>query len=525
MRNPRLVALITLAVLVFGSLLATGGYAYYLRSDTYRGICAEGLSEQLGLPAEIGRVVPRTRNSREFQNVCVWLPERRDVAAMCASAVLTDTPTPDNPEAYELDLHDGTCEISTRTWLREDYRLMLESGLRPGFDPAGPRQIRFHGMDLMFERDRFRVTLDDATGTIAFDGPELGRATLTCGTFNGYATADPVTLRAEFSPQTTGVRLDHIKLEVPELPIALLGLQDLAGLGIRTGSFSGKLDYSESDTDRTVTVSGQTAQLQLVEFTAALFARPWRGAAPEIEIEELTLVNGRPQRLRFRGVLKGVVLGDILEPWGLAGVGGNLVLRVRAADLSPTGITRFVASGRCDHIVLDQVSQALGWGRMTGIARVVIEDLTIIENHLVAFDAQIIVDQASADELNWIERDLVSEIANRTIGVALPDFLPERFEYTQLGVRLDVRDEILHVFGTHGPHEKTILTVSLQGQEFPIIQEPRDAFDLSVHFDDARGRLAEHLRRHLQDLTPAGAWRAICGPPAPRAPDGPFDTE
>ncbi len=250
MRRPRVIVLAVLAGLVYGSLLATGGYAWYLRSDGYRKSCAARLSDSLRLPAEIGRVVPRSRNAREFQDVRVWLPERRGEAAYCRRAIVVGQPTANDADAYELQLLGGWCEISTRTWLREDYRTVLESGLRPGFDPDGPRRVVFSGMDLTFEHQGFRAALRDAHGVVAFENPVQGWATVHCNEFNGHTTADAVVLRVEFSPQAPGVRLDRVELIVPELPIAIVGLEDLAGLGLRTGSFSGRVQYRETDGHR-----------------------------------------------------------------------------------------------------------------------------------------------------------------------------------------------------------------------------------------------------------------------------------
>ena len=39
---------------------------------------ANVLSAALGLPSEIGRVVPLSRSAREFQDIVVWLPENAD---------------------------------------------------------------------------------------------------------------------------------------------------------------------------------------------------------------------------------------------------------------------------------------------------------------------------------------------------------------------------------------------------------------------------------------------------------------
>ena len=159
-----------------------------------------------------------------------------------------------------------------------------------------------------------------------------------------------------------------------------------------------------------------------------------------------------------------------------------------------------------------RAERELGWGRMTGTARLVIEDLTITQNHLDSLDAEIVV-QPAGSEANFIERDLLSEVLQRTIGVPLPTFLPERFEYARLGVRFEVRDELLHVFGTHGPRGKTILSVRLGEQEVGVVFEPEEPFELSGHMDKLRSRLLANLEQQLQTLTPEDAWRAISSPP------------
>lgn len=511
MRMPRAVAIATLAILGLGSLAITAGYAWYLRSARYRDSCAARLSASLGLPAEIGRVVPRSQRTREFDDVRIWLPQRRGEAAFCTSALLTRTPCPEDPEAYELDLRGGHCEISTRTWLREDYRTVIESGLRPGFDPDGPRRVVFSGMDLTFERNRFRATLRGAGGVVSFDQPDLGRATVTCDELNGHVSAAPVILSAEFSPRPQGIRLDQVELTVPRLPIAIVGLSDLAAVNLRSGTFSGRLAYRETDSRREMTVSGNAFNVNLAECTENLFVQPWRGLAPEVELEELTLVNERPERLRFRSVFTDAVLGDVLAPWGMGDVGGKLVLRVHAADLSPAGIEHFVASGRCEGLSLERVSQSLGWGRMSGRARVVIDDLTINQNHLAALDAQLIV-EPNDGQPKWIERELVSAVLRRSVGIELPAFLPERFEYTRLGVRLEIRDEVLYVFGTHGPRDRAILSIGAGGQDMPVLFEPENSFDLRSQMDKTRARLAAYITKRLQMLTPAEAWQTFAAP-------------
>jgi hypothetical protein len=156
---------------------------------------------------------------------------------------------------------------------------------------------------------------------------------------------------------------------------------------------------------------------------------------------------------------------------------------------------------------------------MTGRARLVIDDLTIVANRLAALDAEIGVEPIE-EPLNWIERDLVSHVVQQTLGFALPDFLPERFEYTQMGVHLMVRDEVLYVLGTHGPREQTILTVRVGTQDLGVVREPAEPYDLAPWFDSLRARAFAFVRSRLDDVSPQKAWRALSeyAPPAPAEP-------
>lgn len=526
MRRPRTIALISLGILTVGSLAITGGYAWYLRSAAYRNYCANVLAESLGLPSDIARVVPRSHTAREFQKVRVWLPEKRDEAAFCERAIVTYTPIPADPDAWELELRGGRTEISTRTWLRDDYRVMLESGLRPGFDPNGPRRVIFSGMDLRFDRDRFQMTLNDASGVVLFEDRHVGRARITCQRFNDQLTGEPVTLRAEFSPQTAGIKLDLVELVIPDIPIERVRLRELVGINLQTGTFNGQVRYREQVNDRReTTIRGSLRELQLGECSAHLLDKPWRGTVPQLDLQELTLLNRRFERLRFAGLLTGVVLGDVLAPLGLGNLGGKLELRVTQAELDTTGILRLVAAGHCDDIALEEVSTALGWGTMTGTATLTIDDLHIADNHLAALDATIRVKDANGDEQNTIDRSLVVEVLQRAFNVTLPAMLaqrlPERFPYDQLGVRLEVRDESLYVFGTHGPREQSILTVELFNQPITVVRQPQTPIDLQPQLDRWRREMLSELTGRLETLRPGDAWQLLALPPDPPPNVGP----
>lgn len=500
--RAQVVVLAALTAVVWGSIGATGGYAWYLRSDLCRRRSAAALSDYLDLPASIGAVVPRGLRRREFREIAVYFPDRRGTAFECAAAVLTTTPTPEDPDAYELLLTGGACELSDRTWLREDYRHVLESGLRPSFDAGGPRLVTFAGMDIRFARRQFRLSLQDASGRVAFPSRQRGEASVYCQTFNGHDTGSDVHLTATFAPKDAGIRIDALSVVVPRLPVALLELEQVLGGRVRTGEFAGRLVYSETGPKPELTVSGQCFGIDLAEWTHAL-PRPWRGRCPELELAECRLVGRGLQRLRFRGVVDPLILGDVAAAWGLHDISGELALAVGRADVGPEGLRAFVASGRCLDVSLESLTRALGWGEMTGNLRVRIDDLTIRDNRLVGLDARIAIDDA-LERPNHIEGRLVRELVNRAFKVNLPPVLPETIEYTRFGLRLEVRDEELRIFGSHGPREKTILTVRLFEREFPLIPEPEHAIDLSPWLDQLRSRLLPQLRALLNaDAQPA----------------------
>lgn len=441
---------------------------------------------------------------REFRDVAVWLPQRRGLALSCESATVVCAPTADDPDSYEIRLLGGTCEISTRTWLRRDYREVIESGLKPGFAPGGPRVVTFEQMGISLARDQFRAELRDAAGIVEFLSPQAGRASLMCDEFNGFRTERPVLLTLRFSPRETGIRMDQVELVTPSIPLAVARLAELAGVNVVSGEFTGRLSYREYDSSSSLTASGTCLALDLAECTAGLTPIPWRGRCPEIELQELRVDDDRPTRLRFRGILSDVSLGDILATWGLEGVSGTLALEVGVTDLSRSGIERFAASGVGKGISLESLTEAIGLGKMTGTLDITIADLTIEDNHLKSLDAELRVADV-VDVPNWVEGRLLQEAISRILKMELPPILPERVEFTRFGVRLEVRDEILYVFGTHGEREETILTVRMFERDMPLINEPRRSFDLRPWLDRLRAEARERLQRRLTDgVGPAG---------------------
>ncbi len=514
MRPAPTFAVTLLGLVVFGSLLITGGYAWYLRSAGYRQSCAAVLSEQLGLPAEIGRIVPRSRTAREFRDVRVYLPEGRGLAAAIDRAIVRSTPTPDAPDAYEVDLLGGQSEVSSRTWLASDYRTVLESGLRPGLETGGPRRVVLRGIRLTIDHARFRATLDDASGYIEFDARGHGSGAVQCHGFNGFPVATPVELRASFSWVGGATRLDTVELHVPPLPLTIFRLDQFTGLPTRHGQFSGRVEYHEADDGRRTLVTGELTNVRLDELTAGLLDPPWTGTGTRLTVEELALRDRRLERLRLHGRMTDVALGPLLATVGLPDLGGKIDLDVAAAELAPAGVVRLSLAGRCDALSLSAASAILGWGGVTGSARLSLRDLTVTDNRLTSLEARADV-VPGGDAPGTIERNLLDEILRRTLGFTLPPVLPERIEYAQLGVRIEVRDEVLYVFGTHGDGERVILTARVLGRDVPIVFEPLQPIDLAPTLNALRAEWLPQVARWVDAL--ADGARAAASPGAPPA--------
>ncbi|MCG3125513.1 MAG: hypothetical protein CHACPFDD_00336 [Phycisphaerae bacterium] len=477
----------SLALLLFGSLSGTLGYALYLRSGAYLRESERKLAAYLDLPVRLGGVTPRSLRARQYDQIVVYLPDGQTLALECRRAVLRLTPTRESPEAYELALSGGRCELSARTWFRREYRRALESGLRPSFDAGGPSRIEFADMDVALVREPLRLALYDAGGVIAFETAATAHAAALCRNLNGHVVRDDVRLFARFSPRGSGaVRVDQAELIVPRLPLASLR----ASNGPEpSGEFEGRITYSELDEQRVTRIAGSCYGVNLADWTAGVTPVTWSGRCNALEVVECRFRDQTLDRLVLRGNLADARLADPLASLGFADLGGDLTLDLGWLEFSrASGIERLIAAGRCTNLSLEALTRQLGWGEMTGMLRVVISDLEIRDNRVSRFVADIRIDDQSAGP-HRVSGQLIRELVSRVLKINLPPFLPESVEFSRLGFRLDVQDEILHVFGSHGPREKTILTARLFGRDVPLITEPEQSFDLAPWLDQVRKQL------------------------------------
>lgn len=496
MLRTRLISISLLTLVLFATAGYTLSQAWYYRGASYRQLCADYLSDALQLPAEVGRVIPRSRTAQEFADITVWLPERRDRIFTTPRALAVQQS--DDPNRYDIQVFGGMAEISTRTWLRSDYRGVLESGLRHGLVTNAVGQLRFSGMDLRFDTGVYDLALSGAGGAVTFHPDSTGHAAVLCHELNGQAVLDdPVVCEARFSMPPSGVQIDRLQVTLPRVPIEQLRLEKLIGVVPSQGSFSGQLALREFDQHRELILSGMGTNLSLTDLTRGLLPTPLNGSCPRLEVTKLALIDGQVERLEVRGLLDDI---DLAEPFALANlpeIAGQVSLKLRRAELSTSGVDLLVATGEGHDLDLGDLTRSWGWGTVSGRTQIEIEDLLIRNNRIDVLVARCSV---AADEPaeQWIDSSVLRALVDSVLPVSLPEWvpLPKRVGYERLSFRIEIRDEQLYLLGGHGPSERTILTVRLLGQALPLIKQPDTPINLSPFLDSMRDEMQRRLMAH-----------------------------
>ncbi len=494
MHAARWISFSTLAFTMYAALATCVGFAWFWRSDAYVAQCTRVLETALGLPAQIGGASPRSLKAHLFHDVVVWTAERSAIAMQCEEALVRYT----TGTAYELELRGGRCEISPRTWLRPDYRGLLEQSLRPGFDPLGPERVVVRNMRLELRAGGIRLDLPETAGEVRFGADGRGDATLYCGALNGRRLDPPIQLRAAFAAAANGVRIDDVTLTIPPAPLADLDLGELVSTPLTTGMFAGSVVYRETDLGDVIVMSGLASDVDLCELTTGRLPQPWIGRCAELHLQELRFVNGAFAAARFSGVITNLELDGPLTLAGLPQSGASALLRVRVAELSPSGIDLLGASAACQGFDLGQFSAGFEAGGLSGVADIAVDDLVVTRNRLVQARAAVTVRDEPA-EASYIERGLLRDLLRRGLGLALPDaliaWLPEEVLFSDVDFSIDVDNEVLRL--TPRQRENGLLRLHVAGGLWPV-QPPRGPLHLGVWLDAARAELAEKLQMDQQ---------------------------
>lgn len=481
--------LVVCSTLVVGSIVAHLAYAWYLRSDAFRGLATRKLSEFFNLPADIQTVVPRTYSSRAFDGVELWLPDRRDRIFRCDRALWSERRA-NGRLRVDLDLSRGTLALGTDRWLLEDYRRVLESGLRHDFDEID--QVRLDDFSMTFRRADVLLSAEKVRGTLIFQTPDLGIASLEAYVFNGQPVREPVRIHARFLPHGE-VLVETMSLAIPEVALAGLGLEKAVGGPISRGWFAGRLEYAEAKPRPSLVVSGRLFDVDLSELTQRVPSGPIRGSA-EVFLERAEMVGSLPTHVKGHAAITGVQLVDLARWLRLPALAGAVELNVSEIDILEGVIRRLVNNGRVRDVELADALRLLGRGEATGRVTVTINALRIESNRIVSAD----IDVAAAPPAGvsgTIDRELLLTAAKHLAGFSLPEWidpqwLPTKVEYTRFGLRLLVTDNRLRIIGTHGHDGDTILTIRVLGREWGVVKEWGGEIDLTPWVEELLGRIS-----------------------------------
>lgn len=512
-------------VLVVGTLSATLGYAFHLRSDSYRRQLEQDLSDRLRMRLSIGDVSPLTLASRRLTDIRLWRQDREIEVFRCSQAVWRSA-SRNGISSYSLDLERGWLLVGDNEWNRSDYREMLRSGLGHDFAALRLEHINLRDIDLIWKHPGFTLTADAASGQIRFDDDGTGRASLFVKRMNGVDVDEPLKIVAHFTP---GDRLEFhdVVLTVPQAPLGLLKLDALLGNAVTRGTFAGNISYKDRNQRRIVTLGGAVHDATLMELTGPLPGGPYQGIV-DVDVDEATFTDAVLTRLRFSGALRELNAEQLTSILSLPKMGGRLDLRVHQAvyenntlaapqstETRPSGsgpidvsgkvsfgaLRYLSAEGHLADVSLDAVTELFGQGRITGTADISIHSILVVDSQIQLADVTIDA-RPPKGQPGTIDRRILKSLAQRTLGFDPTALLPEdmtHVEYTRLGVRLILNRGQLRVQGTHGPDNRTILTINLFGRDFGVIKQPNKTFPVGDVLSKLRERIEDYDTNRLRE--------------------------
>ncbi len=474
LRRRQVITALCLGVVVV-PLAIILGYAAYVRSAYYRVSLESSLSRRLGVVVELGGVRPLGPGGRTFHDIRAQLsPDGPDVFT-CRHAVWHHGDTTVN-DGYVLDIEDGWVLVGTAGWSRREYEQMLVGGLGHRFDAVGLSQVRLKNIEVRYERDAVRFTASSATGVLLIEPDGTGRASIDCTRLNGVTVDQPVNISARF---TTGEHrlpdFHRIRLTVPTMPLSALGLQGLVGRPISSGTFSGTILYTQTDTGDSVTMSGSLRDADLSEWSHRWPGGPYPGRVT-VEIDDAVFEGDRLAHLALSGQVYNLSLRAVAPALVAHGRDAMMTIRINQLLLSNGRVDRLSASGRCGDLSLEAITALVGRGTVTGTAAVDVRSMLVVDDELRSADVTVTA-RPPTDGPAIISREVIAAAAKRWLGVNPAAMLPEHVEYLQLGAHVTLADGRVAVRGTHGSDGRTILTVKLFGQPFGLIREPDHTFE------------------------------------------------
>ncbi len=498
MLRHRQVILVLSILVVVGSISSAIGYAVYIRSDAYRQSIERQVGDYLKLRTKIERVTPLSGSTRRFSGIQIFLPEIDEPTFRCGDAIWRLNAGEDGKH-IALDLNAGTLMLDSNDLGPSEYRAMLAGGLGHDFQALGLASVRLDGFDIAWKRNGIGLVIQETDGDVRFAPDGTGHAVLTAQRFNGSKLAAPLKVDALFTPGA-GLEFHHVSLDVPPVPMGVLGLGQFFRNDINSGWFNGSITLRDDSEAQRITIRGALGEVRLEEFASSLLDQPVRGRV-DIMLDEAVVSNRELETLSFRGSLSDVRLEDIASIAKVPGLTGFFNLRVQQARIVGKRIDHASVVGDAASIPLEAITKLIGRGVVTGELRVRINGLLVEDNEVKWAD--ISVDAiGKSDAPGTISRDMVLGVAKDVLGVdlgRLASILPETIEYVDFGVKVLVERGRLRFEGSHGDDGMSVLTIRdpILGRRISVFSAP----DLTFELDDLIATLRERLEQYeLEDV-------------------------
>lgn len=496
----RKVLLVLAVAMVGGSLIWTAGYGLRLRSERYRTKVETDLSQFFELPCSVGGIRGHTFSSREFKNVEVWLPDRRDRVFACDRAIWWERQR-NGAEFNELELSGGLLVLGTDRWRHEDYRQVFQSGLGHNFENLNLTGVKLSDFELAFDRSGVSVHCRDTSGGIDMSDPKDGVAHLVAYELGGQRVSQGVRIDARFLPRN-GVEVSEFVLTVPEVPLAAVGISGLLGTGAMSGRFTGRVRYLKTSNEPEVWIDGTVDGADLAELKTRGPLGPLAGRL-SVSVHGARIAQSTLTHFRGSGMIAGLSLSSFAPLLERSTLSGTATLTADYIDLALGHINRLRLEGDLDGLSLQEWLELWGRGSATGKLTIRINNLDVVNDAIKSADVEVhAVPPPGAP--GTIDRELLLTAAEKAFDFTWPEsvpkrLLPERVEYAELGMRLLVRDNHLRILGTHGPDGDTILTIRVFGAPVGIIREQSETIDLGPHLETLFERLRSYDARGVRD--------------------------
>jgi len=469
----------------------TTAYGLWIGSDSHRRQVEEELTAFFELPCEVGGIRPRTFDSRAFEDVVIYLRDRRDRVFSCERAIWQDVERR-GELASRLELHNGVLLLGSDKWQGGDYQQLIQSGLGHDFEALDLAEVSLSAFEIGFARGVFSLRCRDVSGSVDLSDSEEGVARLSAYELNGLSVPDGVRIYARFSPRN-GVDVSELVLTLPEVPLASVGLSELLSGRVSRGRFAGRVQYLAGTEEEPpeVWVRGDLVDADLAELTAGMPLGPFEGTF-SVNVHAARVSDSVITHFQGRGRIRDLSFDAFAPLFGLDALSGSASLDFHQVDLALGRINRVRIGGSIKGISLEQILQRWGNGSATGRLAVRIHNLDIEGETIRSADIQVTA-IPPVGEPGTIDRTLLLGVAERLFDFSWPAglpqrLLPEHLEYTEFGMRLLVQDNRLRILGTHGADGDTILTLRVFGKPFGLVKEQSGVIDLGPHIRELLGR-------------------------------------